>query len=72
MGGCLVFFIGIGIGIVFGVLTDSVVLGIIVALIGTGFLCAVWNEAGATINQATQHQRDQKIIDELKKMNEDR
>ena len=72
MGGCLVFILGIGFGILAGVLTDSIIVGIVVSLIACGSLAITWNEAGATINMATQDQRDREIISELKKMNEDK
>lgn len=72
MGGCLVLILGVGAGIVIGVLTGSVAVGVIVSLIAVGSLAITWNEAGATINLANQDKRDKEIIDEMKKMNEDK
>ena len=68
----LVFILAIGFGVLVGWLMDSFIAGLIAFFIAAGFFAIKWNEAGATINQATQHQRDQQILDELKKMNEDK
>ena len=65
----LVLILGIGVGIFFGVVSQSAIIGIIAGIVGLCSLAAAWNEAGATINQATQHKRDKAILDELKKMN---
>jgi len=69
MGGCLVLLLGVGVGIAFGWLSGSIIVGVIVSIISCGFLAAAWNEAGAVINMATQDKRDKAVIDELRKMN---
>lgn len=66
----VILLVGIGLGILFGVLTGSVLAGVIVAIIGIGFLSAKWAQAGAVMNMSTQKERDKQIINELKKMNE--
>ena len=68
----LVLILAIVFGVVAGYLIDSVIIGIIAFVVALGYFSMKWNEAGATINQATQHKRDQQIIDELKKLNENK
>lgn len=68
----LVFIVALAIGIAVGYFSSSFIAGIIVFLISLGYLSMKWNEAGATINMATQDKRDKAILNELKKMNQDK
>ena len=64
------FILGLVAGIFVGVTTGAVGFGIIVFLVVFLGIGGFATQVQGDINIATQHTRDQQIIDELKKMNE--
>ncbi len=68
----LVFIIALAFGIAVWYFFKSFIGAIVVFFIALGYLAMKWNEAGATINMATQDKRDKAILNELKKMNQDK
>ena len=68
----LVLILALAFAIFVGCISDSILFGVIVFFIAFGVFAKAWNEAGATINMANQHKRDREIINELRKMNENK
>ena len=64
--------LGLVAGIFVGVKTGVIILGIIVFLVVFFGIGGFAMQVQSDINIATQHERDQQIIDELKKMNNEK
>ena len=68
--GVIALIVGLGFGIFSGIESGSFLVGLIVTIVSLAVFGNIAADFQIDINQATQHQRDKAILNELRKMND--
>lgn len=70
MMGVIALIFGLGLGIFTGIESGSFLVGLIATIVSLAVFGNIAADFQIDINQATQHQRDKAILNELRKMND--
>lgn len=70
MMGVIALIVGLGLGIFTGIESGSFLVGLVATIVSLAVFGNIAADFQIDINQATQHQRDKAILNELRKMND--